>query len=421
MNATDTNTTRTEPPIAGTATLLSALFFFLVLFAYYVIRPVREQLGAAAGGSAVLPWIWLMVFLVMLAATPLYGALVAKLSPRRFIPVVYAFFALGMLAWAAFIPEEAPGKTLATAFYVWVGVFNLYVVTVFWSFMTDIFTSEQAKRLFGPIAIGGTVGALLGPVFTHVTVVHIGVPGLLVASAILLSLCIPVVGLLVRWSRAHGRREANHDNPIGGGLLAGARALFSNPFLTRMALLLVLTDMIATVLYSLTSDVARQVYPDAAERTQFFASIDFRANLTQLLIQAFLARILLQKLGSHGTLVLVAFVNAAILALLAWYASSFWLVFAIIASRALGYGVVQPARDALYTRVDREERYKAKSFIDTVVWRGGDTLASFGLRGVQALGASLGQIALLGVSFALASAWLSRNVHKLKGLKEPES
>lgn len=421
MTPTDAPRTQTEPPIAGKATLLSALFFFLVLFAYYVIRPVREQLGAAAGGSAVLPWIWLMVFLVMLAATPLYGALVAKLSPRRFIPVVYAFFALGMLAWAAFMPEGPPGKTVATAFYVWVGVFNLYVVAVFWSFMTDIFTSEQSKRLFGPIAMGGTVGALLGPAFTHVTVKEIGVSGLLTTSAVLLFACIPVVGLLVNWSRAHGRREANHDNPIGGGLLAGARALLSNPFLTRMALLLVMTDMIATVLYSLTSDVARQVYPDTAERTQFFASIDFRANLTQLLIQALLARVLLQKLGSHGTLVLVAFVNAAILALLAWQASAFWLVFAIIASRALGYGVVQPARDSLYTRVDREERYKAKSFIDTVVWRGGDTLASFGLRGVQALGASLGQIALIGVGFALASAWLSRNVHKLKGLKDPES
>ncbi|MBK8286727.1 MAG: MFS transporter [Ahniella sp.] len=403
------------------ASIFSGAFFFLVLFAYYVIRPVREQLGAAAGGSAVLPWIWGMVFLVMLAATPLYGALVAKLSPRRFIPIVYAFFAVGMWVWAGFIPVEAPGRVFATAFYVWVGVFNLYVVTVFWSFMTDIFTSEQSKRLFGPIAIGGTIGALSGPAFAHVMVGRVGVPGLLVASGILLACCIPVVALLVQWSKAHGKREAGHDNPIGGGLLAGARALFRNPFLTRMALLLVLTDMIATVLYSLTSDVARSLYPDAEARTQFFAWIDLRANLAQLIIQALLARFLLMRLGSHGTLVFVALVNAFILAILAWHATAFWLVFAIIASRALGYGVVQPARDSLYTRVDREERYKAKSFIDTVVWRGGDTLASFSLRGVQLLGASLGQIAAIGVGFALLSAWLSRNVHKQKGLNGNES
>lgn len=403
------------------AVQLSAAFFFLVLGAYYVIRPVREQMGAAAGGSAVLPWIWLTVFLVMLAATPLYGALVAKLSPRRFIPIVYAFFATGMLLWASFTPGDHPGPWLATAFYVWVGVFNLYVVAVFWSLMADVFVDEQAKRLFGPIAIGGTIGALLGPLFAHQMVGVIGISGLLVTSAVMLLGCIPVTAAIVSWSKQFGKRDAGHDNPIGGGLLAGAKATFNNEFLTRMALLLVLSDMIATVLYSLTSDVARSNYPDANARTQFFASIDLISNLTQLVVQALLTRWMLMRLGSHLTLVIVALLNATILSALAFFGSSFWLVFAIIASRSIGYGIAQPARDALYTRVDREERYKAKSFIDTAVWRGGDTVASFGLRAVQVLGASLGQIALIGVGFAILSAWLSRNVHQLRGLKPPQS
>lgn len=412
------------PRLAGhewPAVLLSAAFFFLVLGAYYVIRPVREQMGSAAGGSAVLPYIWLTVFVVMLAATPLYGALVAKLSPRRFIPIVYAFFSIGMFLWAAYAPSDQPSAWLATAFYVWVGVFNLYVVAVFWSLMADLFVDEQAKRLFGPIAIGGTIGAMLGPLFAFKMVAIIGIPGLLITSGVMLLGCMPLTLALVNWSKQHGKRDAGHDNPIGGGLLAGAKATFSNQFLTRMALLLVLTDMISTVLYSLTSDVARHSYPDANARTQFFASIDWASNGTQLIVQALLTRFMLMRLGSHMTLVIVALFNALILAVLAFFGNSFWLVFAIITSRAFGYGIVQPARDALYTRVDREERYKAKSFIDTAVWRGGDTVASFSLRGVQLLGAGIGQIALIGVGFALLSAYLSRNVHQLRGLKPPQS
>lgn len=437
--STDPTKAETRTPHIVLATLGSALFFFLVLAAYYVIRPVREQLGAAAGGSAVLPWIWLQVFVVMLAATPVYGMLVAKLSPRRFIPIVYLFFASGMILWALFLPEKV-SRGIATSFYVWVGVFNLYVVAVFWSFMTDVFTSEQAKRLFGPIAIGGTAGALAGPLFAGQMVAHVGVPGLLVASAILLSLSIPLVPILVGWSKQHGRRDANHENPIGGNLLAGAKALFANPFLLRMALLLVLSDMIATVLYSLVSDVAGQMFSqDAVARTQFFASIDMYANLTQFLLQAFVVRFLLVHLGANLILVLVGLANAMILvflALIAWedgfipliltrdlgianLAQSSVLVLALIGSRALAYGLANPARESLFARVDREERYKAKSFIDTVVWRGGDTVASFGLRAVQLLGAGIGHIALFGVGFALTSAWLARNVHQLRGLKDP--
>jgi len=416
---TDPTASETRTPQIVLAALGSALFFFLVLAAYYVIRPVREQLGAAAGGSAVLPWIWLQVFVVMLAATPIYGALVAKLSPRRFIPIVYLFFASGMIAWAMFLPEKV-SRGVATSFYVWVGVFNLYVVAVFWSFMTDVFTSEQAKRLFGPIAIGGTAGALAGPLFAGQMVAHVGVPGLLVASAVLLTLSIPLVPVLVGWSKRHGRRDANHENPIGGNLLAGAKALFANPFLLRMALLLVLSDMIATVLYSLVSDVAGRMFPDdAVGRTQFFADIDVRTNLAQFLIQAFFARLMLIRLGAHRTLVFVGLANALILAIMAWLGEPFLLIVALIASRALAYGLANPARESLFARVDREERYKAKSFIDTVVWRGGDTIASFGLRAVQLLGASIGHIALLGVGFALTSAWLARNVHQLRGLKDP--
>lgn len=401
---------------------LSFGYFFCVLAAYYVIRPVREQLGAAAGGSKALPTIWLIVFVVMLLLTPVYGALVSRFPRRIFIPVVYAFFAVGMVVMSRVLGNQTPSAALATGFYVWVSVFNLFVVAVFWSYMADIFTGEQARRLYGAIGIGGTLGAISGPIMA-VSLVHvIGVTGLLYISAgLLVAAMLAAIGL-GEWARRHGRRGANHgDQVIGGSLWAGAKLVFTHPFLRRMALLLLFGDMVATVLYALNLDVGASLFHTAEDRTAFFGRIDLYTNVLQVTLQLLVAPLLLTRLGPAITLMIAGTINAVILFLFATQPGAFWLMAALVVSRASAYGLVTPARETLYTRVDREARYKAKSFIDTAVWRGGDVMATQILTLLRYLGAGILQLGMICVGTALLGVYLSRNVEKLRGLEEEKS
>jgi ATP:ADP antiporter, AAA family len=410
--------TRRELP----AFALSFLYFFCVLAAYYVIRPVREQLGAAAGGSTALPTIWLIVFVVMLLLTPVYGALVARFPRRIFIPVVYAFFAAGMVLMSSVLGDRPPSPWLATGFYVWVSVFNLFVVAVFWSYMADIYTGEQARRLYGAIGIGGTLGAISGPLMAIGLVHRIGVDGLLYVSSGLLILAMLSAIALGEWSRRHGRRDAGlGDQVIGGSFWAGARLVFTHPFLRRMALLLLLSDMIGTVLYALNLDLGARLFQSPEDRTAFFGGIDLYTNVLQVALQLFIAPWLLTRFGPAVTLVAAGTVNAISLFFLATLPGEFWLMAALVVSRAGGYGLVMPARESLYTRVDREARYKAKSFIDTAVWRGGDVMATQALALLKSLGAGILQLGLICVGTAMIGVYLSRNIEKMRGLEEEKT
>lgn len=403
------------------AFVLSFLYFFFVLAAYYVIRPVREQLGAAAGGSSALPTIWLIVFIVMLSLTPVYGALVARFPRKIFIPVVYIFFAAGMLALSVILGNNTPTPALAITFYVWVSVFNLFVVAVFWSYMSDIFTDDQARRLFGPIGLGGTAGAIVGPLVALSVVHAIGISGLLILSALMLLVAMLAALALGEWAKHYGRRDPQLANQvIGGGLLAGAKLVFTNPFLRRMAVLLLLSDMIGGVLYGLNLDLGAKLFESREDRTAFFATIDLYANSTQVFLQLFVAPWLLTRFGSAITLMLAASINTLILICLTIFSGPYWLMAALVMSRAGGYGLVMPARESLYTRVDREARYKAKNFIDTAVWRGGDLIASNTLNLLKSAGASIPLLSFLCAATAMCAVYLSRNIDQIGGLDQGE-
>lgn len=405
-----------------TALMLSFVYFFCVLAAYYVIRPVREQIGAAAGGSAVLPTIWLIVFVVMLLMTPVYGALVARFPRRIFIPVVYAFFAVGMVLMSTLFDDQTLTPRLATGFYVWVSVFNLFVVAVFWSYMADIFTTEQARRLYGAIGLGGTLGAISGPLLAIGLVHRIGVHGLMYLSAGLLLLAMLTAIALGRWARRHGRRDAAlGDQIIGGGFWAGARQVMTHPFLRRMALLLLLSDMIGTVLYALNVDLGASLFQTAEDRTAFFSRIDLYTNLLQVGLQLLVVPWLLTRFGPTLTLMLAGVVNAVGLFFLATMPGALWLMVALVVSRACAYGLVMPARETLYTRVDREARFKAKGFIDTAVWRGGDVIATNILVLLRSAGAGILQLGLICVGTALLGVYLTRNIEKLHGLQQEKA
>lgn len=391
-------------------------YFFCVLAAYYVIRPVRDQLSAAVGSTA-LPIFYAATFVVTLALAPVFGALVARFPRRQFVPAVYLFFLLGMLA---FIPlfqmQEAIGaRLLGSIFFVWVSVFNLFVVAVFWSFMADLLDAEQAHRLFPVIALGGTLGAIAGPALTRSLNTLIGVSGLLVVSSLLLGLAIGCIFALSAWSRRHPIAGDEHRDTrvIGGSFIAGAIETLKSPLMRRLALLMLLGDAVGTVIYALLADYSGATYATREARINFSANIDFYANLLQVVLQLGLTRSLLVRYGPAPPLALDGAIKALMLAGLTIFSGA-WIAVVAVVTRASAYGVFKPAIDAAYTRVDAETRYKTKNFIDTSVWRFGDLVVTSSFNLLRGLGTSVPGFAVLAMLAAGCSGWVGwRAAHML--------
>lgn len=402
------------------AVLLGFAYFFFLLAAYYVIRPVRDQLSAAVG-SIELPVFYSVTFVVTLALTPLFGALVARFKRRRFVPVVYAFFLAGMLAFIPLFQEQGQigARLLGTVFFVWVSVFNLFVVAVFWSFMADLFDPEQSRRLFPLIALGGPLGAIVGPILTRELVFRVGVSGLLCVSAVMLAATLACIFALLRWSRAHPvRGDARRDERIiGGGVMAGAAITFSSPLLFRLAVLMLLGDSVGTVVYALLADYSHANFHTAAARIDFAASIDLGTNLLQAALQVLLTRELMVRLGPVWALVADGAIKALMLAGLIVFGAG-WIAVVAVITRASAYGVFKPANDSLYTLVNAETRYKGKNFIDTVVWRFGDVVITSGLNVLRGAGVALAGLAGLTMVAACASGFLGWRVGRARELQD---
>lgn len=402
------------------------LYFFCLLCGYYVLRPVREAMGASADIQTLFPqalidWAqghgWALrdftlqilftgTFIAMLLLQPLYGALVSRYPRRVFLPAVYLIFIACLLAfWWAF-GREIPGR--GAVFFIWVAVFNLFAVSVFWSYMADVFDNEHAKRVYGFIGAGGTIGALTGPVITRYLVEYLEVGNLLLVSAGFLSLCLVCIVKLRGW--ALRREQASGAQPrgeaMGGSVWAGMKLVAADPLLRALAFLMFFGVGVGTLLYNEQAAIVRVAYPDANDATRFYAQIDWAINALTLLIQLFLTRWLLRRHGIAPALILPGLAILLGYSLLA--ASPLPLLVALtqIVTRAGEFSLAKPARETLYTRVGRESRYKAKAFIDTAVYRGGDLgfvwlhkwLAMFGSRAVFVAG--------IGVTLAmLLSAW----------------
>ncbi|MCU0975718.1 MAG: MFS transporter [Steroidobacteraceae bacterium] len=402
------------------AVLVAFLYFFLLLSSYYLLRPVRDAMGASAGIGR-MPWLFTATFLVMLAITPVFGVLVSRIQKRRLLPVVYAFFALNLIGFSVAFALDPGSAATASAFFVWLSVFNFFVVSVFWSFMADVFRGEEAKRLFGPIAAGGSTGAILGPILTQALVGPIGVAGLVALSTLLLLGTIPCIRVLGRWSVArHGDppdTAADSANPIGGRALAGIVLLARSPYLLGIASIIVLGSVAGTFMYLELLEFAAARYPDAAGRTGFFARLDLAVNLLSLVLQSLIATRIIRRFGVTGGLVCMPLVALASFAWLVLAPFLMTLAVSQVLRRAGEFGIGKPAREVLFTVVDPEAKYKAKNVIDTVVQRGSDMGASWlhgalnaagtSLAGFAAAGAAL-MAALVGVGFALGRGYSRR-------------
>jgi len=389
-------------PQERAAALWSFAYFFTLLAGYYVLRPLRDEMGIT-GGVRNLPWLFTATFVTLLVAQPLYGALVARLPRARFIPIIYHFFAANLVLFWLFLTLHAETAIVARVFYVWVAVFSLFAVAVFWSFMADLFTADQGKRLFGFIGAGGTAGALLGPVITIWLAVPLGPVNLLIPAVMLLEAAVFCVWRLEHAANAHVGPQSEPQR-VGGGAFAALPELFRSPYLLGIAAWISLQSFCATVLYFQQINVVASAVHGAGAQTRIFAAVDLAVNLLTLATQLFATARLLKRFGTG--------ITAA--ALPAVYVIGFLTVFLMpilgavlivqVIQRWTHFALATPARQVFYTVLSREEKYKAKNFIDVVIYRGSDALYSWVYDSLQALGLKLGAIAL--VAAPVAAVWL---------------
>lgn len=375
----------------------SALYFFCVLAAYYLARPVRDQLIAVVG-STQLPWFYAMTFAATLALLPVFAALVSRWPRRIAVPATYGFFIACLIGFVPLFanPDLVGARVLGSVFFVWISVFNLFVVSVFWVVMSDVWTIEQSRRLFPLIGVAGTVGAVCGPLLTRSLVDVVGVAALLGVSAGFLAVAVGCVVRLGRWSEREGSRRgsAREGRAVGGGAFDGFKQLFATPFVRYMAVLLLLADGIGTVNYALIVDYSGEVLTDAVERTRFAANVDLAANLLTVTLQILVTRWLLPRSGPGPLLLLWAVSVMSALVFVALTADPHALVLgwmpavaiAVIVGRGFAYGLAEPARHSLFAQVSRNERYKGQTAVDTAVWRFGDLVIALGMNALRNVG-----------------------------------
>ncbi len=411
------------------AVVLAGAYFFFVLSSYYILRPIRDEMGAA-GGAENLPWLFTGTLLGMLLAQPLFAALVARTPRRRFIPLTYRFFMANLLLFflALRMLPEAQHVWVGRVFYIWTSVFNLFVVSVFWAFMADLFRREQGKRLFGFIGLGGTVGAITGAGLTAFFVQRVGAVNMLVVSIAFLEVAVWCVVALGRYARDPARepepgREAYDDERlIGGSMWAGVTHVLRSPYLLGIGLYMLLFTVGSTFLYIAQAEIINRNFTDTDQRTAFFAAIDLAVNVLTLLTQAFLTGRILKWFGVAVTLSLLPALSVlGFLALGAAPTLAIFVVFQVL-RRGGNYAVARPTREVLFTVVPREEKYKAKSFIDTFVYRVGDQVGAWSYAGLLALGLSLSAISFTAVPLSAAwlavSLWLGRRNAAMRDARE---
>ncbi len=395
------------------------LYVFCVLSAYYVIRPIRDELGVQ-GGVDKLQWLFTGTLLVMLAINPAFAALVKRFSRVRFITLTYGFFMLNLALFIAAFATVPVGEQLwlGRVFFVWTSVFNLFVVSVFWQLMVDVFDQEQGKRLFGCLAAGATVGALAGSAITVSLVRGVGPTWVLLASIALLGAALLAVRRLSRRSEALRRkaREAAQE-PIGGSALAGLAHMVRSPYLLNISAYLLLYTVTSTFLYFEQAAIVSLQFPERAARTIFFARVDLAVNVLTLIIQLFLTSRLLRTWGVAITAASLPIISVLGFAALAWAPTLAVLVAVQVARRVGNFALARPTRELLFTVVSREDKYKAKSAIDTVVYRSGDQIGSWSYALLAMAGLGMTGIALVAVPLCIVWAgnalWLGRRQQAL--------
>jgi AAA family ATP:ADP antiporter len=390
------------------AFLWSFAYFFCLLAGYYVLRPLRDEMGIA-GGVKNLQHLFTATFVVMLAAVPAFGAVVARLPRRRFIPLVYHFFVANIAIFWLLLTLDMGKVHVARVFFVWVSVFNLFAVSVFWAFMADLFTAEQGKRLFGFIAAGGSAGALVGPALTVWLVGPLGPVNLLIVAALLLEAAVICAARLEGAAQAGAARPGSPRaaaSPVnlGGSSFSGFLLVLKSPYLAGIALWVALLSLAGTFLYFQQANIVAAASDDPAVRTRIFAPIDLAVGVTTLVVQSLATGRLISRFGVGPAAAFLPLVFAAGFAVLALHPVLAVVIAFQAIQRAANFAISNPAREILFTVTSREEKYKAKYVIDGVTFRGIDAASGSLFAALRGAGVELSTISWSTVP--VAAGWL---------------
>ena len=397
---------------------LGFAFHFIILTAYYIVKPIRDSI-AASNRLETLPWMFTATLVVMLIANAIFAAIVARMERRKFIPFAYAFFILILVLFFVLMRTGSPAQQVWTgrAFYVWVSVFNLFNTAIFWAFMTDLFTVEQGKRLYAFIAVGGTFGAIVGAYITKHLVRDIGPANLVAISATMFA----IVCFLVRFFPGNftGGTETRPmpEEPIGGGVWSGITHMARSPYLFGLGLAILLYTTTSTWAYFQQTTLAGAALKTSADRTVFLSNLEIWVNTITLFIQIFLTGRLLKWFGVAFTLISLPFLSMVGFAAMGVAASLAMLAVFQVARRAAAYALMRPSREILFTVIKREDKYKVKSVTDTLGYRLGDQLGAWSYGGLHGLGLTLNAISWIAVpvtaGWCALSLWLARKQRAL--------
>ena len=406
---------RIEPGEIG-ASLWSFACFFCLLCGYYVLRPLRDEMGVQ-GGVENLPWLFSATFAVMLAVVPVFGFAASRLPRRRLVPWTYLFFITNVLGFYGLFSTGVAPPAVARAFFVWVSVFNLFVVSLFWSLMTDVFRPGQAARLFGFISAGGSCGALAGPALTALLAAPLGTANLLLVSCGFLGAALVCAQALARGpAREPGARSPGDS--IGGTTWSGVAGIPRSPYLLGIVAYVLLYTVLFGFAYLELARLVAAAYQEPAQRTALFARVDLAVNALTLLGQLFLVSRLVEKLGVGVALASLPALGLAGFAVIGLAPVLGVLIAFQILRRAADYAIARPAREMLFTVLTREEKYKSKNFIDTVVFRGGDAASGWVYAALKSAGLGLAGLAAAalpaGVLWLALGLWLGRQHARLK-------
>jgi AAA family ATP:ADP antiporter len=390
----------------------SFLYFFCLLAAYYILRPVRDEMGVLSGAHR-LPWLFSAVFLTMLAVIPLFGWVAGHFPIRRLLPTVYGFFIMNLLAFFVALQSGLGIETIGPIFFVWLSVFNLFVVSVFWSFMADVFPTDVARRLFGCISAGGSLGAMTGPFITAMAVEGVGIQGLLLVPGMFLLFAVGWISVLLNWYHAHhgidlgSTHLSSSKDPDAGppSLWIGAVRIIRSPYFRGIALYLMCYSVLSTFLYSQQTILIPDVMPNSEDRIQLFASVDLGINVLAFILQFFSIGWLLSRFGvvvMLGVMPIVSLVGFGVFGLAT--VLPVLIGFGVL-RRAGEFSITKPTRETLFTVVPREEKYQAKNVIDTVVHRGADATGKGIVSMFHTWGMGLSHMAF--AAMPIAALWLA--------------
>ena len=403
------------------AVIFSFLFVVVLMSAYYILRPVRDAM-ASDWTDAEVSWLWTLNFFISTAIVALYGSMVSKFRFRLLVPTMYGIFAISFIIFYALGSVFEDRTLIDKSFYVWVSVFSLFHISVFWTFMSELFSKEQSGRLFGIIAVGASVGGLIGPSITAFFSVSLGADNLMLIASMMLLIPIPIIFYLQSLKSKELNNEVldipDSNHSIGGNPLAGFKMFFSNPYLLSIGLFIFLYTGISSFVYfelkNLLSDFSR------SERSVIWAQMDLAVNILAISTGLFATGRIVTKFGMPATIAMVPIMICIGLLVLAISPLLGVVMVLQIIRRAGNYAVTRPAREMLFTLVNQETRFKAKPVIDIVAYRGGDMLTAWLFTGLtQGLGLGLASVAAVGAG--IASLWALVGIYLGKWFDRYES